>query len=111
MEVADTVTVMRQGDVVGTKKVKDTNVNELASMMVGRDINFVRIGNPNKLGEVVLSVEDLMVLNEVGVEAVKGVSFEVRRNQIVGIAGVSGNGQTELVAAAFTNFIVSTLNR
>ena len=68
-------------------------------MMVGRDINFVRIGNPNKLGEVVLSVEDLMVLNEVGVEAVKGVSFEVRRNQIVGIAGVSGNGQTELVEA------------
>lgn len=99
MEVADTVTVMRQGSVVGTKKVKDTNVNELASMMVGRDINFVRIGNPNKPGEVVLSVEDLMVLNEVGVEAVKGVSFEVRRNQIVGIAGVSGNGQNELVEA------------
>lgn len=99
MQLADTVTVMRLGKVVGTRSINNTNTKELASMMVGRDIEFSRKLNPNETGEEILDVKNIMVLNEVGVPAVKGVSFKVNKNQIVGIAGVSGNGQTELVEA------------
>jgi ABC-type uncharacterized transport system ATPase subunit len=99
MEISDRVTVMRGGKVVGTKHTKDTNPRELASMMVGRDV-LLRIkkteGHP---GRVVLKLENLKARDNRNLMAVKGIDLEVRSGEIVGIAGVEGNGQRELVEA------------
>jgi len=98
-EVADRVTVMRKGRVVGTLRVEEATKESLARMMVGRDVVFELEKVPGKLGRPVLEVKDLVVLGDRGREAVKGVSFDVREGEIFGIAGVAGNGQRELVQA------------
>ncbi len=99
MALADRVTVLRQGRVVGTTTPAETNEQELAAMMVGREVSLVVDKAPAQPGDVVLTVEDLHVLDDRGEPAVRGVSLEVRAGEILGIAGVQGNGQTELVEA------------
>ncbi len=99
MTIADRITVLRRGRVVGTTKPAETNEEELAAMMVGRAVSLTVEKPPAKPGDVILSIEDLHVLDERGEPAVRGVSLEVRAGEIVGIAGVQGNGQTELVEA------------
>jgi len=99
MQVSDRVTVLRDGKVVATVQTKETNPRELARMMVGRDVLMELPRKPAQPGEAVLEVSGLSVVNERGLTAVKNVSFKVRTGEIVGIAGVSGNGQTELALA------------
>jgi len=97
MEVADRVTVMRQGKVVGTLSVSETDKASLARMMVGREVVFRLSKGECHPGEEALVVEDLHALSDRGIPALRGVSFTVRRGEILGIAGVAGNGQRELV--------------
>jgi len=97
--VSDRITVMRGGRVVGTTTPDEATEEQLASMMVGRDVILRVTKGPAHPGEVVLSVENLHVSDSRGHEAVRGVTFQVRAGEILGIAGVQGNGQTELVEA------------
>jgi ABC-type uncharacterized transport system ATPase subunit len=99
LEIADVITVMRLGQVVGTTTPAETNEAALATMMVGRDVNLVVQKPPANPGKVVLDVTNLFVDDDRGLTAVKGVSFEVRAGEILAFAGVQGNGQTELVEA------------
>lgn len=99
MAAADEITVMRRGQVVGNTTPKETSEQELASMMVGRDVLLRVEKAPANPGKVVLEVRDLVVLDERKLESVRGVSFEVREGEILGLAGVQGNGQTELAEA------------
>ena len=96
MSICDSVTVLRDGKLVGNLFTKDTNESELAKMMVGREINLHKAEPAEDVGGAVLSVQDLYVKNTLGIEAVKGLSFEVCSGEILGIAGVDGNGQLEL---------------
>ena len=98
-EVTDVVTVMRQGQVVATIPTAETTSEQIAELMVGRVVNLRVDKAPATPGEPVLEVRDLVVADALGVERVKGVSFVVRRGEIVGIAGVAGNGQSELLEA------------
>jgi simple sugar transport system ATP-binding protein len=100
LAISDDVTVMRDGKVVGGVKTSETNAAELARLMVGRDV-LLRVEKPEaKSGETVLNVRELsLVSGSDGTRRLDGVSFEVRAGEIVGIAGVEGNGQTELVEA------------
>lgn len=95
--LSDRVTVMRRGKVVGLKNTKDTNQEEIASMMVGRKVIFEIEKEPLNLGKTALKVEKLKAFNNKGLPAVKNISFEVKEGEILGFAGVEGNGQTELV--------------
>ena len=98
MEVSDRVTVLRKGKCIGTVNTCDTNKQELSNMMVGRPVQLEIQKAPARPGETVLKVEDLHVRSRVHKkDAVRGVSFEVRTGEIVCIAGIDGNGQTELV--------------
>ncbi len=100
MDVADRCTVLRKGKYMGTVDVKDTTKEELSKMMVGRDISFSVEKNPPKLGEVVLKIDHVTVPSKLHKNnAVKNVSFEVKRGEIVCLAGIEGNGQTEFVSA------------
>ena len=99
LAVADRITVMRSGRVVGTANPKETNEAKLASMMVGREVILTVQKKPAKPTEEVLKVEDLHVKDIRGLEAVSGVTFNVRAGEVLGIAGVQGNGQTELAEA------------
>lgn len=99
MEISDRVTVMRRGKTIKTLNTKETTEQELANLMVGREVKLVVEKNEPRLGETVLKVENLSVKLKNGVEKVKNVSFEVRRGEIFGIAGIDGNGQNELVEA------------
>ncbi|MES1039049.1 ABC transporter ATP-binding protein [Peribacillus simplex] len=99
MEVCDRVTVIRKGKGIGTVNVKETNPDELASLMVGRDVVFKTkksVANPQ---EVVLEVKNLEVKDSRGVSAVHNLDLSVRAGEIIGIAGVDGNGQSELIEA------------
>lgn len=99
LAISDNVTVMRDGKVVGELKTSETNAAELARLMVGREV-LLRVEKPDaKPGAVVLKAQGLTVLGSDGSKRVDGVSFEVRAGEIVGIAGVEGNGQTELIEA------------
>ena len=99
LAISDAVTVMRDGKVVGRVKTKETSAAELARLMVGREV-LLRVDKPDaKPGPVVLSVRNVSVTGPEGAKPVDGVSFEVRAGEIVGIAGVEGNGQTELIEA------------
>ena len=97
--VADTCTVLRRGRKIGTVKVSDTDESRMAEMMVGREVSFTVDKGPAHPGETVLSIVDLCVKNAKGVLGVKNLSLEVRRGEILGLCGIDGNGQTELVHA------------
>jgi simple sugar transport system ATP-binding protein len=97
MAVADTVTVMRRGKVVGTVPTKDTTRQDIATMMVGRQVLFRVERTQAEPGEVVLTVKDLNALDNKDLPALRDISLSVREGEILGIAGVEGNGQTELV--------------
>jgi simple sugar transport system ATP-binding protein len=99
LEIADKITVMRLGQVVGTTTPAETNEAALATMMVGRDVNLVVEKPPAQIGDVVLNVANLFVQDDRGLTAVKDISFDVRAGEILAFAGVQGNGQTELVEA------------
>lgn len=99
MEIADRITVLRDGRVVGTTRPAETDPPSLARMMVGRSVILTIDKEAAKPQEVVLQVENLKVLDDRRQLAVNGVSLEVRAGEILGIAGVQGNGQTELVEA------------
>jgi ABC-type uncharacterized transport system ATPase subunit len=98
-DVTDVVTVMRHGRVVATMATAETTAEQLAELMVGRTVSLRVDTSPCEPGEPVLEVADLVVEDARGVTRVKGVSFMVRRGEIVGVAGVSGNGQSELLEA------------
>ena len=96
MSVADRITVLRRGEVVDTVLVRDTSKEDLAQKMVGREVLF-RLGKQKSVaGEVVLDIDGLGALSDKGLEALKDVSLTVRRGEILGVAGVAGNGQREL---------------
>lgn len=99
LAIADRITVMRAGRVVGTVLPSETNEAGLAAMMVGREVILWVDKPPAQPKDQVLEVSDLHVQDVRGLEVVRGVSFEVRQGEILGIAGVQGNGQTELVEA------------
>ena len=99
LDVTDAVTVMRQGQVVVTLSTAETTAAQLAELMVGRSVGLSIDKAPASPGEVLLEVRALTVTDALGVDRVKGVSLAVRRGEIVGIAGVAGNGQSELLEA------------
>ncbi len=100
MEVADRCTILRKGKYIGTVDIKDTTKEELSRMMVGRDVSFSVDKEAAKPGETVLKIEHLTVPSKAhDNNAVKDVSFNVRRGEIVCIAGIDGNGQSEFVQA------------
>ncbi|MGI9953061.1 ABC transporter ATP-binding protein [Moorellaceae bacterium AZ2] len=96
MAVADRVTVLRDGRVVANLETKKADKQMLARLMVGRDISLEKTKNPSSPGEIILEVENLQALNNRGLPALQGVTFSLHRGEILGIAGVAGNGQTEL---------------
>lgn len=97
--IADRCTVIRRGKYIGSVNVKETSEAEMAKMMVGRPVNFKVEKSPSTPGRPILTVENLNVKNAKKVLGLKDFSLEVRAGEIVGIAGVEGNGQTELVEA------------
>jgi ABC-type uncharacterized transport system ATPase subunit len=96
MAISDRVTVLRDGRVVGNAKTKETNAKDLARMMVGREVVTKWDKAPAKSTEAILQIENLDALNDKGLPAVKHLSLGVRAGEILGVAGVSGNGQREL---------------
>src|SRR6185312_3604872 len=99
LEIADRITVIRRGKVVGQRIPSETDEDDLAALMVGRNVQLVVDRGESHPQGPALSVHDLRVLDDRGHEAVKGVSFDVRAGEILGVAGVAGNGQDELVEA------------
>jgi ABC-type uncharacterized transport system ATPase subunit len=99
LEIADRITVLRRGKKVDTVPREGATEEKLARMMVGRDVLLRVEKTPAEAGDVLLGVEDLQVVDDRGLPVVRGVSFQVRAGEIVGIAGVDGNGQSELVEA------------
>ena len=98
MAISDRCTILRKGKYIGTVNIKDTNKEELSSMMVGRDVKFAVDKTPAKPGKTVLKVQDLVVKSKLHKKnAVDGVSIHVNAGEIVCIAGIDGNGQTEFV--------------
>ena len=99
LEIADRITVIRRGKVVGSREPAATNEQDLAEMMVGREVNLTVDRGDSAPGDVVLRVEELRVKDDRGSEVVQGMDLEVRAGEILGVAGVAGNGQDELVEA------------
>lgn len=99
MALSDSVTVIRRGKVIRTVKTSETSERELAELMVGRDVNFKVEKSKQEAGEVVLSVDNLRMKGDHSKMALDGTSFHVRAGEIFGIAGVDGNGQSELIYA------------
>jgi simple sugar transport system ATP-binding protein len=99
MALCDRISVLRDGELVGTVEKTETSPEELAQMMVGRPVVFRVEKTPATPSDVVLDVQNLEVLDSRNLLAVKGISIQVRSGEILGIAGVQGNGQTELVEA------------
>jgi ABC-type uncharacterized transport system ATPase subunit len=97
MEITDTVSVMRRGEMTATVKTADTNPEKLAELMVGRKVLLRIDKSAAKPSKEMLHVKDLQVTDEAGVLRLKGVSFNIRAGEILGIAGVAGNGQSELL--------------
>lgn len=98
-KVADRCTILRKGKYIGTVNVSSTSVEELSRMMVGRDINLSVKKDAHTLGDVILEVKNLYVKNLNHQDACKNISFNVKKGEIVCIAGIEGNGQSELVRA------------
>ena len=99
MEISDRVGVMRGGKLVGLRDTKDVNERMLASMMVGREVLFEKLEKFGWVGRPLIQTEDLHVISDRMLPAVHGVSLEVREGEILGIAAIDGNGQSELVEA------------
>ncbi|MFB2833932.1 ABC transporter ATP-binding protein [Floridanema evergladense] len=99
MNLCDTVTVLQRGKVVANLNIKETNSQELARLMVGREVLFQVNKPPHSFGDIVLEVQNLQVRDERDLPVVKDVSFQLRSGEILGIAGVDGNGQRELADA------------
>src|SRR5215208_5890528 len=99
LEIADRITTLRRGKVVDTVPVEGATEESLARMMVGREVLLRVDKKPAEPGELLLEVEDLEVIDDRGLEAVRGISFTVRAGEIVGLAGVDANGQSELIDA------------
>lgn len=99
MAISDRVTVLRDGKVVATQRTKDTDQYELAEMMVGREVLFQARKEPLAPEDTLLEVENLHVSDDRGLPALKGASFQIRAGEILGVAGVAGNGQRELAEA------------
>jgi simple sugar transport system ATP-binding protein len=99
MALTDRVSVLRDGQMIGTVKTADVDKAKLASMMVGREVLMERKRPESKLGEVRLKLDKVHAVNGEGTPLLRGVSFEVRSGEIVGVAGVSGNGQRPLARA------------
>jgi simple sugar transport system ATP-binding protein len=97
LAITDSVSVMRRGEMVATRRTAETSAEELAELMVGRRVLLRVDKGPARPGKVLLSVENARVVDEHGVERLRGVSLDVRAGEIVGIAGVAGNGQSELL--------------
>ncbi|MCM3078958.1 ABC transporter ATP-binding protein [Brevibacillus invocatus] len=97
MAVCDAVTIIRRGKVIDSLMVKDTNPDELAAKMVGREVNFRVDKTEAQPKGPILSVENVVAMGNRGVNALNGISLEVRAGEILGIAGVDGNGQSELI--------------
>lgn len=99
MAISDRVGVMRQGKLVGVENTKDVNEKILASMMVGRDVLFDKMEKRGTMGDVKIEVRDLQVADNRGLLAVRGVNLKVHAGEILGIAAIEGNGQSELLEA------------
>ncbi|MBY5980293.1 ABC transporter ATP-binding protein [Ferrimonas balearica] len=99
LAVTDNVSVMRQGAMVGHVKTADTDKEALAELMVGRKVRLKVEKGPAKPGEVLMSTRDLTYTDDRGVDMLKSVNIDIRAGEVVGIAGVSGNGQSELMEA------------
>jgi simple sugar transport system ATP-binding protein len=98
-EIADRCTVIRRGKLIGTVDVATTSTQQMADMMVGREVSFTVDKDEANPGDVVLSIDDLSVLNNRKTLGLKNFTLNVKRGEIMGVAGVEGNGQTELVEA------------
>ncbi|MDF2672526.1 MAG: transporter ATP-binding protein [Clostridiales bacterium] len=99
MSICDRVTVLRLGESITTIETKDTDKEELARLMVGREVSLMMDKISPKLGNVVLEVKNLECINNKGIKALKGLNLKLQAGEILGIAGVDGNGQSELVEA------------
>lgn len=97
--MADTCTIIRRGEYIDKVNVKDVSEADLAEKMVGRDVSFNVKKEKNDLGEEIFKIEDLWVKDNRKVDKVKGLNLSIRKGEILGIAGVDGNGQTELIDA------------
>ncbi len=97
LDVADRISVLRRGKMVGTTTPKEASQGKLAEMMVGREVQLGVDKKPPNIGEPVLKVNDIVVMNDRKQVAVDGISFDIHAGEILGVAGVQGNGQTELV--------------
>ncbi len=97
MEITDTVSVMRRGEMTATVKTVETSPEQLAELMVGRKVLLRVEKTPATPGEVVLDVKNLRVVDDQGVERLRGIDLQVRAGEILGLAGVAGNGQSELL--------------
>ncbi|VDG97561.1 Galactose/methyl galactoside import ATP-binding protein MglA [Lysinibacillus sphaericus] len=99
MSVSDRVTVIRKGEGIGTVITSESNPEELATLMVGRQVTFKTEKGPSHPTEEILKIENLVVTDYRGIEKVKKLNLSVRRGEIVGLAGIDGNGQSELIEA------------
>ncbi|MFF2908839.1 ABC transporter ATP-binding protein [Paenibacillus sp. NPDC057934] len=99
MQISDRVTIIRRGKVIDTVKTSETNPNDLAEKMVGRGVTFKVDKKPPEIGKAVLKLGNVNSKNKDGVSILNGLSFEVKAGEILGIAGVDGNGQSELIQA------------
>ena len=99
MQISDRISVLRDGKMVDTVEKKDTDEVHLARLMVGRDVFLKPAPEPKKIDDVVLKVENVSAVNDFHLPVLQDVSFDVRSGEILGVAGIDGNGQTELVRA------------
>ena len=95
--IADSITIMKGGTVVDTRDASELSKERIAELMVGRELSALRVPKPERVGEVACSVRDLRYRDPDGLEPLAGVSFDVRRGEVLGLAGVEGNGQSELI--------------
>src|SRR5690606_15914070 len=97
MAITDNVSVMRRGEMVGSVQTAQTSPEELAELMVGRKVLLNVRKTPARPGAPVLEIRGLTLVDEDGVERLRGIDLDIRAGEILGIAGVSGNGQTQLL--------------